>query len=298
MLGSNVPTIGGYTTGFKFGDEWLCDCIQIFLTLSRRWDIPHLNDEKITEFKHAWKSSSVKSVVGHVPYLVNLASSDNVIWEKSIKRMLLEIEYATNLGVRFLVLHPGSYTNTNKQNGLKRIIKALNMISKNLTDQHVLILLETMSGQGSTLGSTFKELNFILKNLNENKYFGVCFDTAHVFQAGYNIMGIEGYNRIITRFEDIVGLKRIKVIHLNDSKTDLGSKIDRHSSIGEGRIGLKFFHSILNDDRFDNIPKIIEIPDRDEKSIESLKILRELQNVGRVAELKNLLKQLSLEEIY
>lgn len=298
MLGSNVPTIGGYATGFKFGDQWGCDCIQIFLTLSRRWDIPKLIDEKVIEFKKSWNRSSVKTIVGHIPYLVNLASPDNVIWKKSIKRVLMEIEYASNLGVLFLVLHPGSYTNTNKQIGLNRIKKALNIISKKLIDQNVRILLETMSGQGSALGSTFKEINYILKNLKKSNFFGVCFDTAHVFHAGYNIMGLDGYKRVFKRFDEIIGIDKIKVIHLNDSKTELGSKVDRHASIGEGRIGLKFFHSILNDDKFYNIPKIIEIPDRDEKSQESLILLRELQNVGRISELKNLLKQLSLEEIY
>ncbi len=298
MLGSNVPTIGGYPTGFKFADKWGCECIQIFLTMSRRWDIPQLIDGKIIEFKSAWSNSSVESVVSHIPYLVNLASPDSDIWKKSIERMFLEIDYALNLNVFYLVLHPGSYTYSNKQIGLKRIIKALNKISDEINTRKICILLETMSGQGTSLGSNFKEINYILKKLKKPYLFGVCLDSAHIFHAGYNIMGFNGYKNVIKRFDEIIGIEKIKVIHLNDSKTELGSKVDRHANIGEGKIGLRFFHAILNDNRFSNIPKIIEIPERDEKSQESLIFLRNLQKMERILELKNLLKQLTLEETY
>lgn len=277
MLGSNVPTIGGLPVGFRYADKWGCECIQIYVTLSRRWDVSSLKNDEINRFNTAWQKSSVEQVIAHVPFLVNLASPDTGLRKKSIERLSIEISRADKFKVPFLVLHPGSYRNSSKEIGIERIINGLNFISQKSDNSSVKILLETMAGQGTALGSTFEEIAFIIENIENPEFVGVCFDTAHIFIAGYDIRGYKGYNKVMNKFDNIVGLDKIKVFHLNDSKTDLGSKNDRHANIGEGKLGLQVFHAILRDERFFNIPKILEIPERDEKSKEALEFLRELR---------------------
>ena len=163
MLGSNVPTIGGLPKGFQVGDDWNCECIQIYLTLSRRWSIPSLTYDKINDFKKAWSKSSIKYVIAHIPFLVNLASPDKEIWKKSVDRLITEVKIANQLDVPYLVLHPGSYCNSKKNNGFNRLIKGLNQVTERIQESSAMILLETMSGQGSMIGSSFKEINYIVK---------------------------------------------------------------------------------------------------------------------------------------
>jgi len=276
MLGSNVPTIGGFHTGFKWGDKWGCEVIQIYITLSRRWNVSELTKEEISKFKMVWQESSVKEVVAHVPYLVNLASPDKELYQKSIERLLIEISRAIKFGVSLLVLHPGSYGNSKKEEGIKRVIEALNSVLQEI-DFPGKILLETMAGQGTTIGSRFEELALILEKVKKPESLGICLDTGHLFMAGYDIRGYEGYQKILDEFDRIIGIEKIKAIHLNDSKTGLGSRSDRHACIGEGKLGLQVFHVILRDEKFKGIPKILEIPERDTKSKDNLELLRNLQ---------------------
>lgn len=279
MLGSNVPTIGGLPRGFRYAKEWNCGCIQIYVTLSRRWNVPDLLPKEIAEFKSAWQESPVRQVVAHVPFLVNLASPDSVIWQKSISRLITEVSRCHKLGIPFLVLHPGSYRASTKETGIKRMIEALNVVFRKIDDPSVKILLETSAGQGTMLGSRFEEIAYILERVEKPEFLDVCFDTAHVFIAGYDIRGYRKYKTVLKKFDKIIGLDKIKVIHLNDSKTKLGSRNDRHACIGEGKLGLQLFHAILRDSRFLNTPKILEIPERDERSKDNLELLRKLQAI-------------------
>lgn len=280
MIGSNVPTIGGFHTGFSWGEKWGCECIQIYITLSRRWEIQELSQKEIALFKTAWKDSSVKQVVAHVPFLVNLASPDKEIWQKSINRLITEISRAEKFGVPFLVLHPGSCGSLTREKGIKRIIEALNIVFQNFTKPPVRILLETMAGQGTMLGSRFEEIAEILEKVVNSEFLGVCFDTGHVFMAGYDLRSYEGYKVVLEEFDKIVSLKRIGCFHLNDSKTKLGSRSDRHACIGEGEIGLQVFHALLRDERFQDTPKILEIPERDKRSKDNLELLRKLREIS------------------
>jgi len=293
MLGCTVPTIGGLPKGFYWARRWGCECIQIYVTLSRRWNVSDLSTEEVLKFKSAWQDSPVKNVVAHVPYLVNLASPDKNLWQKSKDRLRIELSRARQFGVNFMVLHPGSYGNSNKEDGMKRTIEAINAISSESNDHTTKILLETMAGQGTMIGSTFEEIASVLEEVDNPESFGVCFDTAHVFTAGYDIRGYEGYEAVLKEFDKIIGLNRIRTIHVNDSKTNLGVRSDRHACIGEGKLGLEIFHAILRDTRFLNIPKILEIPERDKRSEENLRLLRKLQSIpGHLPKSKNLQKQL------
>lgn len=297
MLGCTVPTIGGLPKGFYWAGKWGCECIQIYVTLSRRWHVSELSTEDVLKFKSAWEGSPVKKVVAHVPYLVNLASPDKHLWQKSKDRLGVELSRARQFGVNFLVLHPGSYGNSNKEDGMKRTAEALHSISRESNDKTTKILLETMAGQGTTIGSTFEEIAHILEEVSDSGFFGVCFDTAHVFAAGYDIRDYEGYETVLREFDTIIGLHKIKTIHINDSKTDLGSRSDRHASIGEGKLGLEMFHALMRDPRFLNIPKILEIPERDTRSEDNVRLLQRLQSItGRLLKSKGLRKKLMRKE--
>jgi len=281
MLGSNVPTIGGLPMGFQWADKWGCECIQIYLTLSRRWDVPDLSENEISQFKSAWKDSLVKEVVAHLPYLANLASPDKDLYVKARDRLIIELNRAKEFNISFLVIHPGSHRGSGETSGIQRIVDSLNAVIATTDNTSTKILLETMAGQGTELGYSFEQLARMLEQVKDPNRFGICFDTCHVFAAGYGIGTYEGYERTIERLDKIIGIKRVQTFHLNDSKKGLGSHIDRHASIGEGILGLKCFHAIVQDSRFVGIPKILEIPEREEKSQQNLDLLKKLQTLTR-----------------
>lgn len=303
MLGSNVPahpTRGGLATLFQLAEEWRCECAQTYITLSRRWNVPSLLPEEILDFKSAWRKSQVKQVIAHVPLLVNLASSIDDIRQKSKERLSTELSRANKLGIQFLVLHPGYCRNLDKETGIKRIIGALNDVLDNINDSTAMILLETTAGQGTAVGSRFEEIADILERAGKRRFIGVCFDTAHVFEAGYDVRGYRGYEEVLNQFDAMVGLDKLKVIHINDSKTGLGSKVDRHAPVGEGKMGLQVFHAFVRDSRFRGTPKVLETPGRDGKKVQQqLGLLRKLQVTSRhVSEPKSIRAQSTLDEVF
>jgi len=303
MLGSNVPTHparGDLAILFEFSDEWHCECAQTYITLSRRWDLPDLRPGDISNFRSAWSKSQVKQVIAHVPLLVNLASSNNVIWQRSKDRLLSELLRAGKLGIQFLVLHPGYYCSSDKMTGMERIIVALDDVLENVNNSNIEVLLETTAGQGTSLGSRFEEIAYVWEKVRMNHLIGVCFDTCHVFASGYDIRGYSGYEKVLEKFDLIIGLDKLKVIHLNDSRTGLGSKVDRHASIGEGKLGLQAIHALLRDSRFQNVPKVLETTEIDGRKIpEQLEFLRKLQaNSTLVSEPDGIRVQLTLDEAF
>ena len=282
MLGSVVPTIGGIDKAFYWADLWDCEAVQIYLTLSRTWKVNELTDKQIQNFKYAWKKSNIKEVVSHIPYLINLASSNQETREKSIERLVIEIERAELLGVKYLILHPGSYGEASKEKGMQKIIDGLNFVLAKTGETKAKILLETMAGQGRSIGSSFNDLKQIIDNVKSTSPNGifVCLDTCHIFAAGYDIRTEKEYQKTLAEFDAIIGIDKIKTIHFNDSKTELGSRIDRHANIGEGKIGLSAFNFFMNDKRFKKIPKILETPDikaePEVKIKKTIKLLRAL----------------------
>ena len=278
MLGATVPTTGGIHNAFKWGDKWDIEAVQFYLTLSRQWKVNHMSQEDKEKFIKSWKDSDVKEVVAHIPYLVNLTSATESTREKSIDRMVAEIERAKELGVRYLVLHPGSPGKNGKEKGLRLLKQGFDEVFKKVNPEGVEILIETMAGQGTSLGSTFKEVKEILNLLDKPNIFSVCFDSAHVLEAGYDIRNEDGYEKTLKEFKKYIPLKKIKAFHLNDSKTEINSQSDRHEHIGKGEVGLSFFRKLLNDGKFKEVPKMIETPEMGEKSLDNLKTLKELIN--------------------
>jgi deoxyribonuclease-4 len=234
----------------------------------------------VATFKAAWQESPVKAVVAHVPYLVNLASPDKSLWQKSTERLRSELCRAQQFGVACVVLHPGSAVTSSKKAGMKRIVEAIDLVLDTTNESTPTILLETMSGQGTMIGSRFEEIAHLLEAINQPERLGVCFDTAHVFMAGYDLRGDEGYTRVLEEFDNIIGVEKIHVLHVNDSKTPLGSRVDRHACIGEGELGVQVFRALMNDARFLHTPKILETPERDTRSQENLELLRSLQTIA------------------
>jgi len=302
MLGSNVPahpSRGGLATLFRYAEEWRCECAQTYITLSRRWNVPDLSPEEISNFKSSWQESHVKQVIAHAPLLVNLASPVDSIRQKSKDRLSTELSRANKLGIQFLVLHPGYYRSLDKKNGIERIIGALNDVLDNVNDSTAMILLETTAGQGTAVGSRFEEIAYILEKARKKRFLGVCFDTCHVFAAGYDIRGYRGYEKVLKKFDGIIGLDKLKVVHLNDSKNRLGSNVDRHASIGEGKLGLQMFHALVRDPRFRDTPKVLETPKSDGKKVQKqLEFLRKLQATSSpIFEPKDIRAQSTLDEI-
>jgi len=251
---------GGIWKALERGKELGCDTVQIFTKNARSWRAKPLSQEEVALFRRTQQSTGIEPVVAHDTYLINLASPKDDLYEKSIEALQTELERAQALGIPYMVMHPGAHMGSGEEEGLYRISRALNLIHQRAPDLKVMVLLETTAGQETNLGWRFEHLARIIEMLEEDWRVGVCFDTCHVFAAGYDICSDEGYRRTFEEFDEVIGLERLKVIHLNDSKAPCGSRIDRHEHIGRGKIGLEAFRRLLTDDRFAELPFIIETP--------------------------------------
>jgi len=212
--------------------------------------------------------------VAHDSYLINIASVDKDLLHKSRESLLIELTRAENLGLPYLVMHPGS--NPDEKDGIKRIADSLNWVHSKAPEYKAKICLETTAGQGKTLGFRFEQIAETIDKVDQKTRLGVCYDTAHTFAAGYDIRTKKVYQETFKEFDKIIGLKRLRVIHLNDSKKDLGTRVDRHEHIGKGFIGLEAFRLLVNDPRFEKIPKILETPKEGDMDKKNLKVLRSL----------------------
>ena len=280
LLGAHTSISGGLDKALTRGNELECTAIQIFTKNQIRWFSPPINEEKINLFKEKFlRYRQLKRVVAHASYLINLASRDKEIEKKSIVSISFEIGISIRLGIGLYVLHPGFHVGIGAEEGIKRVSSKLKILTSEYGED-INICVETMAGQGSSLGSNFEEISEILDKAG-GFGLGVCFDTCHVFSSGYDIRNREEYEKTMEDFDRVIGIKNLKVIHLNDSKGELGSGIDRHMHIGKGKIGIEAFKLIMNDLRFQGIPKIIETPK--EKNPEkydrmNLELLRSLIN--------------------
>jgi deoxyribonuclease-4 len=277
MLGSNVSTVGGLPQAFRQATDWECECIQVYTTPSRQWEVPDLDDARVDEFFARWADSPVRAVLAHVPFLVNIASPIDVTWDRSRRRLVQEVRRAHCLRIEAVVLHPGSGGKGDRRAALARAATALRDVVVETSDCGVRILLENMAGQGGTLCARFEELSELLDAVGEPGRLGVCLDTAHAFMAGYPLVGYAGYATVLDEFDARVGCERIGAIHLNDSLTPQGSRHDRHAPAGRGQMGVTVFHALVRDERFRTTPMILEVPARDDESLPTLELLRRLQ---------------------
>jgi deoxyribonuclease-4 len=278
LLGSHQSIAGGVEKALARGQEAGCDTIQIFVKSPNRWVSKPLQEENVTAFRAAVAETGIWPVFAHSLYLINLATPDEALWQKSVAALVDDLERCERLALPGLVIHPGSHMGTGEEAGLARIVAALDEVHTRLPGYNVQIWLETTAGQGDQLGYTFEHLQAMIEGVRAPERLGVCFDTAHAFAAGYDQRTPESYAATWAAFDRLLGLERLRAVHLNDSKRELGSRVDRHEHIGQGLLGLEAFRLLLNDERMRGRPMTLETekgPDLEEDR-ENLRVLRSL----------------------
>lgn len=276
LLGAHVSVAGGLDKAFARGIECGCTALQIFTKNANRWQAKPISDTESSAFRQSWQESGIGPVMAHDAYLINLASPKSGVWEKSKEALRDELRRCAQLGVTDLVMHPGAHLGTGEEAGLERIREAFREILVD-TPPEVRLLLENTAGQGSYLGGDFAHLGALLEGFDETR-FGICFDTCHAHAAGYDLSTEEGYAQTMAEFDRLVGLEQIKAFHLNDSMKPCGSKVDRHAHIGQGTIGNTGFACLMQDQRFVEIPMVLETPkgEQGDMDLVNLALLREL----------------------
>ncbi len=273
-----MSTGGGVWKALERGASIDCEIVQIFVKNNMQWfGKPHAPSD-LAQYANQLASQKFSSVFGHTGYLINLGGPDGDNRDKSIKSLVQEINFAADLGLPFLVMHPGAHLGAGEEACLKQIVSGLDEAFASTKNSPVRVALENTAGQGSCLGHQISHLAAIYDKVKKPQRLGVCLDTAHFFAAGYDIRTPKGWEAAIKEVDSLVGTKEILAFHLNDSKTDLGSRVDRHEHIGKGKIGKEAFRHIVNDARFKETPGCLETPKGKEmvEDVENLAALRSL----------------------
>jgi len=255
-----------------------CTTMQVFTKNNNRWEARPYTPGDIEQYRLARAGSPVAPVLAHAAYLINLCAVDGEVLRKSRAALRDELGRCEALGISGLILHPGSHVGAGEKDGIKRIAESLNLAHADTPGYRTRSILETTAGQGSAIGYRFEQLGGIIDLVDEKDRVGVCFDTCHVFAAGYDISTEGGWEETIGAFDDVIGLRRLSAIHVNDSRKERGSRVDRHDHIGKGKIGLPGFRMLMNDPRMENVPKILETEKSDDmhEDIENMNVLRSL----------------------
>jgi deoxyribonuclease IV len=281
LFGSHLSVAGGLHLALLKAREYGFESVQIFTKAPSQWAAKPIKDEDAALFRKILRKTKLKKPTVHDSYLINLASPDEALWRRSIEALVDEIRRAEQIGAAYLVTHPGAHLGSGEDAGLAKVANALDETQRRCADANVRILLENTAGQGSCLGHRFEHLARILEWVAEPRRIGVCFDTCHAFAAGYALAPESEYRSTMREFDRLIRCSRIKVFHLNDSKKERGSRIDRHEHIGRGRLGLDPFRFLVNDPRFQNRSMILEtakevIPDLGDMDSVNLNALRSL----------------------
>ncbi|MGZ5020377.1 MAG: deoxyribonuclease IV [Chthoniobacterales bacterium] len=278
LLGAHMSIGGGLHRAIERACTIDCTAMQIFVKNNMQWFARPLERAEITAFVRHAQRKQLSAAFAHSNYLINLAATNPQFHANSLRSLAEELVRANQLELPFLVLHPGAHLGAGEEAGLQRIINSIDAVHAVLPKIKTKIALETTAGQGSCLGDKFEQIAHIVANVREPERLCVCLDTAHVHAAGYDISTEAKTRKMFAEFDRIIGLDRLAALHLNDSKTARGSRVDRHEHIGKGKIGLEAFRFIMRDRRFRKIPKVLETPKGKElrEDIENLKTLRAL----------------------
>jgi len=276
-LGKHVSISGGLDKAVIRAKEINCNTLQIFVKNPRGWKLRELSQEEINKTKDNIKNMDMKPLVVHSSYLINLASPKNELWQKSLDVLIKEYIRASKIGAQYLVLHPGNHTGSGIKDGIKKVQIGLNKLLEKTKANGPMILLENVAGAGTAIGSKFEELYDIINGVNNNDKIGICFDTCHAFAAGYNIKNKKYLDKTLAEFDRKIGLNKLKIIHINDSKNEYSSKKDEHAHIGEGKIGKDGFELIINHNLLKDIPFILETPQFEGKD-KDVELLWNLKN--------------------
>lgn len=271
LIGSHVSIEGGLWRAFERGQEMGCEALQIFTKNQLQWFASPLPLRECERFYRAWRESGISTVVSHASYLINLAGEE-AVRRKSVDALVQELQRCDALGIDRVVLHPGFHRQLTRQEGMKRVLHSLEEVLEQTEALRVRILLETMSGQGTSLGATLEECTSLCASAGDLRRVGVCLDLCHLFAAGYELRTPEGYERLVGTVERELGLDAVGCWHLNDSKDPKGSRKDRHAHPGSGALGTLPFSLVVSDRRFPDVPAILETPA--DRGKENLALLR------------------------
>jgi deoxyribonuclease-4 len=263
-VGFHVSITGGISNSVNNAKTLGCTAFQIFTRNPRSWDAKPLPHSEVELFKSRLSASGIEkaSVVVHMPYLPNLSGPQGELYGKSVKTLTEEIQRCNALGISYLVIHLGSHMGRGSNNGIDQLVNAITTATnaQSKSASAVVVLLENNAGQKNSIGGTLEELRLILDRLDSSKQFGICIDTCHLFSSGYDLRTKKDVDKILEKFKDIVGLKELKVVHLNDAKGGLGSNLDRHEHIGLGSIGIEGMAAFLDKPQISTLPIIMETP--------------------------------------
>ena len=271
-LGAHMSISGGLHLAIDRAAAAGCGVLQIFTRNSNQWKGKPVSEADAALFREKFAASGLHEIISHDIYLINLASPPGETRDKSLAAFRDELETCARLGVKKVVMHPGSHLADSPETGLARVVAAFDQLFSEVPQFEGQVLIETTAGQGSNLGRTFEELQTIISASKFPDKFGVCFDTCHTFAAGYDTATAEGYADTMEQFDRLIGLERLQCFHFNDSKKGLGSRVDRHEHIGQGALGLNPFRFILNDPRFATVPKILETPKGDNEDMDAVNL--------------------------
>ena len=278
LLGAHMSISGGVSMAIERARSIRCTAMQIFVKNNMQWFAKPLTRDEIGAFLNHLQRGELFSVFAHANYLINLAATNPQFHANSIRALAQELVRADQLELPFLVLHPGAHLGAGEQAGLKKVVDSIDDVFRKIPKVKTRIALEITAGQGSCLGHRFEHLALIIANVREPERLRVCLDTAHLFAAGYDIGSKSGVRKTFREFDRVIGADRLVAIHVNDSKTTRGSRVDRHEHIGKGRIGLDAFRFIMRSARFSKIPKVLETPKGKDlaEDVINLKTLRRL----------------------
>jgi deoxyribonuclease-4 len=260
LFGVHTSIAGGCHNALLEAQARGCDTVQLFTKAPSQWAAKPIDEEQARLFRKTHKQTRLRLPMAHDSYLINLASPDEKLYRRSVDAFVDEMNRAELLGLRYLVMHPGAHLDDSAEAGLARVAGALDEVHTRCAGFRVRVLLETTAGQGSTLGYQFEHLATILAAVAEPARLGVCFDTCHVFAAGYALAPLAEYQTTMRHFDRVVGLGRIKAFHVNDSLRPCGSRVDRHAHVGKGEMGPEPFRLLVNDPRFRHRPMVLETP--------------------------------------
>ncbi len=280
ILGAHMSIAGGYFRAVELARDCGCDCVQLFTKNNNQWRAKELTDEDAQRFQAALGQTQVGYPLSHDSYLINLASPDDELWQKSVDAFRVELLRADKLGIPCVVTHPGAFTSSSESEGLERVARALDLVHRQTRGLAVCTLLENTAGQGSCLGWRFEHLAAIRQDVAEPERVAVCIDTCHTWAAGYPLQSAQEYADTIGELDRIVGIELVRAIHVNDSKNPLGSRVDRHEHIGRGKMGVEPFRHLVNDPRFAAVPMYLETAKEqeggEEMDVVNLRMLRSL----------------------
>ena len=280
LLGAHMSIQGGVHRAVERGEKLGCTALQMFTRNNVQWRAAPLTDDGVARFREAWAASGIGPIVAHASYLIDLASTDERVAALSSEGLAIEFQRAGALGLRWVVLHPGSHLGAGEEAGLRQAAETARQALDASDDLPVGLLFETTAGQGTGLGYRFEQLAWLLDAVGRPERTGVCFDTCHAFAAGYDLRTPRAYRATMRELDRALGLERVHAVHLNDAKRELGSRVDRHAHIGRGEIGLEGFRCLMRDRRFAHVPKLLETPkedaERDDWDAVNLAALREL----------------------